>query len=198
VSLALADFGDLGEMDLSPQRRSGAAHLARGLSQALGLGLALQAAACAPTTLVYNPGHVPADQMSRIQSVCAMVARLPSGSSQDDYVCQESLSRSLASRLKSERLWAARQDCLSRGEKPGTTSLAACELDGQANDAKAAPQKASIEPQLQPTAGASQASLREREQRACAEIGFDPVGRGFSQCVADLDAELTAVHRPIM
>jgi len=66
-------------MEVAPRRRGAAAYLARGLSLALGLGLAVQAAACAPTTLVYNPGHVPADQMSRIQNVRAMVARLPSG-----------------------------------------------------------------------------------------------------------------------
>jgi hypothetical protein len=57
------------------------AYLARGASLVVGLALAAQCAACAPTTLVYNPGHVPTDNMSQIQDVCAMVARLPSGSS---------------------------------------------------------------------------------------------------------------------
>jgi hypothetical protein len=113
-------------------------------------------------------------------------------------VCQESLSRSLASRLKSERLWAARQDCLARGEKPGTTSLSVCELDSQASRARPSAEKVSAQQASKPAVSASGLDLRHREQRVCADIGFDPVGQGFGQCVADLDAELTAVHRPIM
>jgi hypothetical protein len=174
------------------------AYLARGASLAVGLALAAQCAACAPTTLVYNPGHVPTDKMSQIQDVCAMVARLPIGSSQDYDVCQESLSRSFASHLKSERLWVARQDCLARGETPGTTSLSVCELDGQASPARPSAEKVSDQQAPKLAVSGSGLNLRHREQRACADIGFDPVGQGFGQCVADLDAELTAVHRPIM
>lgn len=31
---------------------------------------------------------------------------------------------------------------------------------------------------------------RVREQGACAELGLDPAGQAFGQCVADLDASL--------
>lgn len=171
--------------------------LRRSASLALGLGLAVPCAACAPTNLAYNPGHVPAQQMGQIENVCAMVARLPSGSSQDYDVCQESLSRSLASRLKAERLMVSRRDCLERGERPGTTALSTCELEGQASRDPPPAQKVSSEPAPRPVVP-PRLDLRHREQRACAEIGFDPVDRGFGQCVADLDAELSAVHRPIM
>jgi hypothetical protein len=170
----------------------------RALSLVLGLALAGQGAACAPTALAYNPGHVPTDKMSKMETVCAMVARLPSGSSQDYDVCQESLSRSLASRLKAERLLALRQACLARGEKPGTPSLSTCELEPSASRGRSLAQKVSAEPVPRPAEVAPRLDLRHREQRACAEIGFDPIGPGFNQCVADLDAELTAVHRPIM
>jgi len=199
VPAALRRFGALGKMkEPRTKRQRGRSRLQRGAPLALGLGLAVQCAACAPTNLAYNPGHVPAQQMGQIENVCAMVARLPSGSSQDYDVCQESLSRSLASRLKAERLLASRRDCLARGASPGTTALSTCELEVQTSRSTPSAQKVSSEPAPRPLVVLPRLDLRHREQRACAEIGFDPVDRGFSQCVADLDAELSAVHRPIM
>lgn len=63
--------------------------------------IVLGAGAGASAATVYNPGHVPDDAMRRIVEACGVVARLPNGSAYDLYVCEESLSRSLAARLAS-------------------------------------------------------------------------------------------------
>ena len=155
--------------------------------------LAVATGGCA-SAVTYNPGHVPPAAMARIEQACAMVAGLPNGSVYDLNVCEESLSRSLAARLKSDALLATRQACLARGLAPGSAALSDCELDSRGEvAAAAAPQMAATDLTPRP-----HASRREREERACAAIGFEPTGAGFGQCVADLHAELFAADRPIM
>ncbi|MGA0602407.1 hypothetical protein ACO2Q3_16985 [Caulobacter sp. KR2-114] len=180
---------------LVPGRR----RLGRGAAERLAAMMLLAAAGCASTP-VYNPGRVPPDEMSRIVQACAMVARLPEGSVDDFNVCQESLSRALASRLAADRSAAARRDCLSRGMIRGTPALSGCELDAQAQSGAAAGrQPAGQTAALARTAPpAPHLTLAERERRACAAVGYDPAEPGFGQCVADLGSALFAAHRPIM
>jgi hypothetical protein len=43
------------------------------------------------------------------------------------------------------------------------------------------------------TQGSGQTAL-ERERLACADVGLDPDGQGFDQCVDDLDQSLLHYH----
>ena len=166
----------------------------------ISLAMAALVVGCASAP-VYNPGDVPADKMKQVAEACAEVARLPNGSYYDYYVCEEALSRSLASHLRSEQLLVSRKACLAKGMRAGAASLSDCELHAQPNmaalDVKSPPQTSPVTDGVKPADRSPRADLREREQYACADIGYDPVDPAFGQCVADLDAELFAADRPI-
>ena len=167
--------------------------------------VALAAGACALATAtacasVYNPENLAPDQLSRIDAVCQTAMGLPGSLSTQHYACAESLSHSFAARLKSGRLLDARQDCLARGLKPGTTALSECELTLRprqvARNAQPVLETALATPPVKSYFGASFDEIRLREQRACAEIGYDPVGAGFGECVADLASYLNDADHP--
>lgn len=153
-------------------------------------------AACASAP-VYNLGHVPKAEMAQVESACRMVARLPDGSYYDYYVCEESLSRSLAARIKAAQIFQARHDCLAAGNAVGSATLSLCELSAS----QAAPRTSFASapaPVAQPPLPeqAKKIELSSREKMACADIGLDPVEPAFQQCVADLDSELFAARHP--
>lgn len=168
------------------------------------VALAIGACALATTTArasVGNPEHLAPDQLSQIEAVCQTAMGLSGSLTTHYYACAESLSHSYAARLKANPLLAARQDCLARGLKPGTTALSECELTPHAQQVAQ-----NLQPMLEtalPTPraksyfSASFDEIRRREQRACAEIGYDPVGAGFDRCVADLAAELNDADHPV-
>lgn len=175
-----------------------AARVRRAVALAAGACALASVAACAS---VYNPEDLAPEQLSRIDAVCQTAMGLPGSLSTQHYACAESLSHSFAARVKSDRLLDARQDCLERGLKPGTTALSECELTLRPREL------AKIEQPVLETAlptrpaksyfNASFDEIRLREQRACAEIGYDPVGAGFGECVADLASYLSDADHPI-
>jgi len=162
---------------------------------------ALATTASCASVAVYNPEHLAPDELSQIGAVCQTAMGLPDGLYTQHYACVESLSHSFAARLNGGRLLAARQDCLAQGLSPGTAALSDCELPPRpqrvAEEARPAPATALPAPPARSYFGASFDEIRRREQRACAEIGYDPVSAGFGQCVADLAAYLYEADHPV-
>ena len=112
----------------------------------------------------------------------------------------ESLSESFRARLRADRMLEIRQDCRARGLKPGTAALSACEMAPGARKAalsqRPAPVAALPAAPAKSYFSASFDQVRRREQRACADIGYDPVSGGFNQCVALLAANLSYADDP--
>jgi len=175
----------------------GAGTVRRAVALAVG-ACALATTACASA---YNPEQLAPGQMSQIDAVCQTAMGLPDSFSTQHYACAESLSHSFAARLDAGRLLATRQDCLAQGLKPGTTALSECELTPRpqqaAQNAQPVLEGALPTPRAKSYFGASFDEIRRREQRACAEIGYDPAGAGFGECVADLATSLDSADRPL-
>jgi hypothetical protein len=168
--------------------------------------IALAAGFCALATTpawasVYNPEHLAPDQMSHIEAVCQTAMGLPDSPSTQHYACADSLSHSFAARLKAGRLLTARQDCLARGLEPRTTAFSECELTPRPQqvpqNAQPALETALPTPRAKSYFGASFDEIRRREQRACAEIGYDPAGAGIGECVAHLALYLNEADHPL-
>jgi hypothetical protein len=109
--------------------------------------------------------------------------------------CQASLSHSLAARSGRATMLAARSACEAQGLKPNTVALSECELNPPAGLLKETGYASADAPPPPARAtksyySVSRDEVRRREQQACAEIGFDPIGSGFAECVADLQASL--------
>jgi hypothetical protein len=152
-------------------------------------------AACAPLA-PYNPDRLPMQQMSRIGEICRVVMGLPAGPITQYLACEESLSHSLAARRDRGPMLAAHHACEAQGLKPNTAALAECEL----NQTDFAPGGAAALPAKAPKSyfSASNDEVHRREQEACAQIGYDPIGGGsaFAQCVADLQSNLFDADNP--
>ncbi len=167
---------------------------------ALALGACALASSPAQAS-VYNPEHLAPAQMSHVDAVCKTAMGLGESSTTQYDACAESLSHSFAARLKAGRLLAARQDCLAQGLKRGTTELSECELTARhqqvAQNAQPVPETAAPTQAAKSYFNASVNEIRRREQRACAEIGYDPADAGFGQCVGDLTANMDQADYPV-
>lgn len=156
------------------------------------LALIAGAAACAPLA-GYNPYSLPIDQMNRIGAICQDVVGVPGGNNTHLDACKEGLSEAVTARQRSATLLAARDRCLARGLQPNTVGLFECELGSGRDDPG---------PGGLPNASgksyfnASNDEIHRRVQDACAQIGHDPVGPGFAECVAGLHARLTEADNP--
>jgi hypothetical protein len=168
--------------------------------------VALAVGACTLTSTtawasVYNPEQLAPAQIGQVDAVCQFTMGLGDSPTTQYDACAESLSHSFAAKLRADRWIAARQDCLAQGLKPGTTELSDCELT-----ARRRPMNQAAQPVLEAAAptrsaksyfNASVAEIRRREQRACAEIGYDPVSPGFAQCVGTLTGYMDEADYPV-
>ena len=173
----------------------------RAFAAAITAGSLAASAACAPIT-TYNPDHLAPDQIARVGEICHSVVGLPKGNYTQYYACEEGLSQALATRLSSQRLIEARQDCLTKGLHPGTVPLADCELASKARFYTASTDRPdALETPSNGSAGsyfsASNGEVHRRAQRACAQIGYDPVSSGFANCVAGLESSLFDADNPM-
>ena len=104
--------------------------------------------------------------------------------------CTSSLDESLKSASRARAVWQARDACFASTPKLDSTSLNLCLL--RAAETKADADEAmpvSISRQAESTVSFYAASREinlEREQRACALIGFDPAFGAFAKCVSNL------------
>lgn len=158
-------------------------------------------AACAPMA-PYNPDRLPAEQMSRVGEICHTTMGLEANANSHYLACEESLSHALAARRDGGAIIATRHACEAQGLKPNTVALSECELHGaprMLTQTDYAPGEVAA-PAAKKTRSyfyASNDEVRRREQEACAEIGYDPVGDGFASCVASLQSSLFDADNPM-
>jgi hypothetical protein len=134
-----------------------------------------------------------------VAQVCAQVVGLSPG--EKHYAaCVASLTHSLQGRRRGEGLEAARQACLARGYQPGSPALAECELATPPAAATAAGPSAgmAIPGGSRSYFEVSRRTAFERDQLACARLGFEPAAGGFDDCVADLRAALAQASTSMM
>jgi hypothetical protein len=147
------------------------------------------------------PGAVSAGSYSddgEVGAVCASVVGVQPG--EKHYAaCVESLSRSLDGLRAGEGMGLARRGCLARGYRPNTSGLAECELAAGPAPAASGPEYPAASP------GGSRSYFMisretafQRDQLACARLGFDPTQAPFGDCAADLRAALARASEPAM
>jgi len=108
--------------------------------------------------------------------------------------CAASLAQSAARLDQAQALQAARSACLEKGAGAGPGGLPECELKMAAavgpdlSGRTAAPSATPVKSY----AYASWREIRQREELACARVGFEPIQRDFAECVASLDTALSA------
>jgi len=155
-------------------------------------------ATLAGLTLSAAPAAIaaPADPVGQ---VCSQVVGLSPG--EKHYAaCVESLTHSLQGQQRGEGLERARQDCLARGYPQGSPGLAECELAATpAATASGDPSGAAAVPGgSRSYFTVSRRTAFERDQLACARLGFEPAAGGFDDCVADLRAALAQASTSMM
>jgi len=163
-----------------------------------GLGVA---AAClrgaAPTGASAQPG--PDGEVGRI---CVSVVGVPVG--EKHYLaCVESLSQSLRGLRGGEDRGLARRSCLAQGYLPDTPGLAECEFATGSADTTRGPStsRGPEYPAVIPGGSKSYFAVSretafQREQLACAKLGFDPAQSPFADCAADLRDALHRASNP--
>jgi hypothetical protein len=133
-----------------------------------------------------------------VGAVCAGVVGLSPG--EKHYAaCVQSLSHSLAALRRGEGVAAARARCLARGLAPGSAALAECELAAApaAGDA-GPPGGAAVPGGVRSYFEVSHHVAFQRDQLACARLGFEPASGSFDDCVADLRAALSSASTSMM
>ena len=187
-------------LDDVAQRRQTSARIGSGLgglAASVGLGLC----GCA-TAGPYNPEHLAPTDHAEVASLCTSTIGLRPGVEQYD-ACLEALSASVRGVALGQALAASQADCLRQGLPPGGRALAQCELD-RSRARAAGPQTMPVlssgptPPAVRVRSywSASNAEVHRREETACAQLGLEPVGGAFAQCVASLDASLFAANNP--
>lgn len=161
-------------------------------------GLAATSAASAGA---YNPDGLAAGRMRQIGAVCESVVGLQPG--ERHYVdCVTSLSHSAAKLDRVRGLQDARNACLAKGLRAGDVALSECELAAtRSGSAGAAAEAVDYPvPAAHPRKSyfyASTREIRDREQQACAQIGYDPIYGPFADCVANLQGMLVGADHPM-
>jgi len=164
----------------------------RPLSGALGVLVVLASLTMAAPLAVADPADV-------VGSVCTQVVGLAPG--EKHYAaCVESLTHSVQSLHRGEGLAVARQACLAHGYPTGSPGLAECELAATpAATATGGPSgDTAIPGGSRSYFDVSRHTAFERDQLACARLGFEPAAGGFDDCVADLRAALAQASTSMM
>lgn len=172
-----------------------------GVNALIGLFALTGVAGCASAG-PYNPSHLPPPQLSQVQELCHSVMGIAVGDELSSD-CVENLSSSAVALSRGRGLQQARRACLGKELARGQLGLSQCELTSVSQTAPAAlGVDVQVDtPGLQRPAksyfNASFDEVRRREQDACARLGYDPINANFGQCVADLDAALSASKFPM-
>jgi hypothetical protein len=133
-----------------------------------------------------------------VGAVCASVVGVQPG--EKHYAaCVESLSRSLSGLRAGEGMGLARRGCLAQGYRPNTPGLAECELAAAPAAATRGPEYPAANPGgSRSYFTVSRETAFQRDQLACARLGFDPTQAPFGDCAADLRAALARASEPAM
>jgi hypothetical protein len=180
-------------------------------------------AACAAAA-PYNPDHLGAAQLAHVAQVCQTVLGLqpserpvwgvrpgnphlaPGASHYQG--CITSLSDSLQRALAAQSATLADRDCRARGLKPGSPELAVCVLHSLGKQPEPGQPVAANPIAARQTAPSRPArvgsffyawphEVLRREQLACAQLGFEPPGGAFANCVDGLRTTFFAIDNPV-
>jgi hypothetical protein len=143
-----------------------------------------------------------ADRDGEVGRVCVSVVGVPVG--EKHYVaCVESLSQSLQGLREGKNRGMARRGCLTHGYLPDTPGLAECEFATRSAsaarglDASRGPEFPAANPGGSRSYFAvSRETAFQREQLACAKLGFDLAQSPFNDCAADLREALHRASNP--
>ncbi len=135
---------------------------------------------------------------AQVDQVCAGVVGLVPGE-KHFAACEQSLADSLRSLREGQGTALARRRCLDRGYRSGTAGLAECELAGAPADPPRGPDYSA------PAPGGSRSyflvsrdTAFQRDQLACAKLGFDPAQSAFADCASNLRGALARASDPAM
>jgi hypothetical protein len=171
-------------------------------------------AACATTNPVpYNPEHLSLDQAKKISQICQDVMGFkssatlvsnawpgdpdPAAVTNGHRGCIASLSHSLLTSSTARTESAADQACRADGLAVGSSALAECVLKsvGAASASSGAENVSLVVTPFDDgqERGSWSSETGRREEQACAEVGLDPAGPQFSNCVSGLQDVITAM-----
>lgn len=178
-------------------------------------------AAGAAQAAPYNPGQLPANQLTRVQDVCVRVMGLNSGEpestvwgaavapgltpGENHYQgCVASLSSSLRAQAQVAARVQADADCRLEGAGDDMASRAQCVLtalnDGRGDRSAQSSilfRTASVDPVAHGSFYRTGHHERlRREEAACAAIGLNPAGEAFAPCVKGLIDTFFAIDNP--
>jgi hypothetical protein len=161
------------------------------------LGRAL-AAFTAAASFAGSPA-LSASMSDTVAGVCTRVVGLSPGE-KHFVACVQSLSHSLQGLHRVEDATQARQACLARGYAPRSPGLAECELAALPGmtSAPGPAGQTSVPGGSQSYFTVSKRTAYERDQLACARLGFEPAAGAFDDCVADLRAALAEASTSMM
>jgi hypothetical protein len=142
----------------------------------------------------HNPGHLPIGQVTQVQQLCRDLTGY-SGASVLYGNCVDSLQNSALQLNRGRAMQRAREECLGSGLAPGGIALSECELATAARKpSTSVPLTSAAGPPSnkprRPYYRASWREIRDLEQHACAQLGYDPIDSGFDACVGSLDVAL--------
>lgn len=147
----------------------------------------------------------PPDQIAYARKLCSEVIDFHPGEGHFDG-CVSSLADSIQSASRDHAVIQARSQCFAQGLKPGSADLGLCLL--KATNANPVPgawtppdDLHAIDNMDNRTISAhdstfSRNTISDREQQACARLGFDPAFGDFSSCVADLQSVIQNIDMP--
>jgi hypothetical protein len=150
-----------------------------------------------------NAHNRSADQIAYARDLCSGVIGFHPGEGHFNG-CVSSLADSIQSASREHVVIQARSRCFAQGLKPGSANLALCLLQAaNANPVPGAwtPDLHAIDNMDNRTMSAqdstpSPGTISDREQQACARLGFDPAFGDFASCVADLQSVVQNVDMP--
>jgi len=138
------------------------------------------------------------DRDGELGRICTSVVGLQAGE-RHYAACVQSLSQSLEGLHESAGRGLARRGCRAHGYRPDTADLARCGLAaGPAEMRRGEPYPAQNPGGSRSYFMVSRETAFQRDQLACARVGFDPDQTPFGDCAADLRAALARASSPAM
>jgi hypothetical protein len=151
------------------------------------------------------PHSRPADQIAYVRDLCSEVIGFQPGE-EHFKGCVSSLVDSLRNASHEHATVQARSQCFAQRLNPGSSDLALCLLQAAnahpASGAWTAPDDLNAIDNKDDRATSAQdftpllGSISDREQQACARLGFDPAFGDFANCVAKLQSAVQNIDMP--
>ncbi len=138
------------------------------------------------------------DGAGRADRICADVVGLAPGE-KHFAACEQSLADSLHKLRQGEGFASARRGCMDRGYRPNTAGLAQCELAATPTGVPQGPAyNAPVPGGSRSYFVVSREVAFQRDELACAKLGFDPAQNAVADCASDLRAARARASGPSM